>query len=69
MRIARLNPQLQLVNPSVPVIPPLTEDEKRRRDNPNGPVAQCGQCGLELMAVMGYVCQDPYCPVFSRTTC
>lgn len=41
----------------VPLIPPLPEKKGNSLD-PNPTVAVCGQCGLEIKKVMGYVCPN-----------
>ena len=53
---------------NLPVIPPLTDEQKRAIDNPNPnpPVAKCGQCGMVLQQVMGFVCGNNYCPIQPR---
>ncbi len=51
----------------VPVIPPLEGPDLPC--DPNPVVAKCGQCGLNLHRVMGYVCSHPRCPCFPRVTC
>jgi hypothetical protein len=50
---------------AVPIIPPLTEEQKRQRDyiEPNPTIAKCGECHMELKQVMGYVCMNRYCPL------
>lgn len=57
----------------IPVIPPLKDDtfDPYRDVDPNPTVAICGQCGLHLKQVMGYVCNHPRCPtgLGGRTTC
>lgn len=30
---------------------------------------RCPKCGMQLEAVMGYVCGDTYCPTFLKVTC
>lgn len=47
--------------PNVPVIPPLPPESPNDMD-PNPVVAICGQCGLNLRRVMGYVCINSRCP-------
>lgn len=49
----------------VPCIPPLPEKTPHYSDT----VAVCGQCGLEIKQVMGYVCNNSRCPVFPKATC
>lgn len=44
----------------VPVIEPLPPPPPPR--NPQGVIAICGQCGLEITRVMGYVCHNQRCP-------
>lgn len=51
----------------LPIIPPLP-DWPPPPQAPDGAIAVCGQCGLRLMRVMGYVCAHPRCPVFPRVT-
>ncbi len=47
----------------IPVIPKLPDDiYDPNRYDPNRTVAVCGQCGMELKGVMGYVCPQPRCP-------
>ena len=45
----------------IPVIPPLPPEDPGPHD-PNPVVAICGQCGLQIHQVMGYVCTHPRCP-------
>lgn len=45
----------------VPVIPPLPKIPGKFR-GPNPVIAVCGECGLELHEVMGYVCMRSNCP-------
>lgn len=60
-----------MTNSNVPVIPPLTPEQKERRNNPdpNPVVAKCGECGLEIRQTMCYSCQNPNCPWQPQTTC
>lgn len=46
----------------IPIIPPLPEDYPIVPQEANPIVAICGECGLELRQVMGYVCGHPRCP-------
>jgi len=50
----------------IPVVPPLTDEEKERRKNPdfNPTVARCGECGMEWKRVMMYSCPHPFCPMY-----
>ena len=32
-------------------------------------LGKCSLCGMDLYGVMGYVCSNPYCPTFTKTTC
>jgi hypothetical protein len=50
----------------LPIIPKLPEWPKRPAD---GAVAICGECGMRILQVMGYVCSRPRCPVFPNVTC
>jgi hypothetical protein len=50
----------------VPVIPAIPTPKDK---GPNPVVAICGECGLELHRVMGYVCSRENCPCFPRITC
>lgn len=43
-----------------PMPPPFTP-------NPWPGVRSCSKCGLKLDGVMGYVCNDQYCPTFAKT--
>lgn len=43
----------------VPLIPKLPELPPHQ---PNPVVAVCGECGIELHQIMGYVCNRPRCP-------
>ena len=52
------------IKPHVPVIPPLPGFPAG-----DGAVAICGECGLRLMPVMGYVCPNIRCPCFPRNIC
>ncbi|QJR01749.1 hypothetical protein HH800_05795 [Sphingobium yanoikuyae] len=36
--------------------------------NPNRTVSVCGECGLEMKAVMGFVCSRANCPCFPQVT-
>ena len=45
----------------IPVIAPLPPDYPGPSD-PNPVVAICGECGLRIHQVMGYVCTHPRCP-------
>lgn len=51
---------------NLPVIPPLPKPPARPAD---GAVAICGQCGIRITPVMGYVCPNTSCPVFTKATC
>lgn len=47
----------------VPVIPKLPDEPYRvGPHDPNPIVAICGECGLHMARVMGYVCSHPRCP-------
>jgi len=35
--------------------------------DPNPTVAVCGECGIELKRVMGFVCTKPNCPTTYRS--
>lgn len=48
----------------LPVIPPLPISPAG-----DGAIAICGECGLRLMPVMGYVCPNIRCPCFPRNIC
>lgn len=51
------------VIPEKPVIPEITPwIPTYTPTQPNPIVAECGACGLNLHAVMGYVCPRPDCP-------
>lgn len=54
------NGDLETVESGVPVIPPLPEIPTPT--TPNDVVAICGQCGIGIYRVMGYVCQHSRCP-------
>ena len=41
----------------IPLVEPI-----RSAPGPHEPVAICGQCGLQIMRVMGYVCPHARCP-------
>ena len=45
----------------IPIIPKLPPADPGPYD-PNPVVAICGECGLRIQRVMGYVCQHPRCP-------
>ncbi len=49
----------------LPIIEPYPAPQPSPVD---GAVAVCGQCGLRIMPVMGYVCQQTRCPVFTQVT-
>lgn len=53
--------------PKVPVIPALPPSLPNV--DPNPVVAQCGECGLMLRMVMGFVCPSYRCPVQPKVTC
>lgn len=46
------------------IIPALTDEQKRRRDeaNANPVVAKCGECLVELRQIMYFSCSNQYCP-------
>lgn len=44
----------------VPVVTPLPPGYPDLDPNPT--IAVCGECGLELKHVMGYVCSNSRCP-------
>lgn len=49
----------------IPVIPKIPDEIKKLREGPQDPnpvVAICGECGLKIYAVMGYVCSNRHCP-------
>lgn len=46
----------------VPIIKPYPKHIKERSVDPNPVVAVCGECGLEVHRVMGYVCTHAHCP-------
>lgn len=50
----------------VPLIPPLPNKYQTIRTDT---IAVCGQCGLEIKQIMGYVCSQSNCPVFLKVTC
>jgi len=50
----------------LPIIGPRWVPPPRPAD---GAIAVCGQCGLRIKPVMGYVCSQPLCPVFPQVTC
>ena len=49
---------------NLPVIPPLPANYTRPAD---GAIMLCGACGMRILQVMGYVCQQPDCPVIARS--
>lgn len=54
----------------VPVIPRLPDKVDYSPRTPNPIVAICGECGLEIHQVMGYVCSNPRCPTgFGGPSC
>lgn len=54
----------------IPVIPKLPESTQPESTDPHAPVAICGECGLEIYRVMGYVCGNSRCPTgFRGPTC
>ena len=53
-----------MIKKDIPVIPPI----KNLPPTPNSPVAKCGECGIELYQVMGYVCLRDNCPCFPKAT-
>lgn len=46
----------------IPVIPKLPYSPYDVPPLPSDTIAICGECGLELKQVMGYVCVHPRCP-------
>lgn len=52
---------------NIPIIPKLPDDHPR--PHPDEPWAICGECGMELRGVMGYVCPNSRCPVFPHVYC
>ena len=48
----------------IPVIPRLPDSPPYQPEipDPNAPVAICGECGMEIYQVMGYVCPNVRCP-------
>ena len=47
----------------LPIIPRLPENPLHpTKPAPDGAVAVCGECGLRILPVMGYVCSNPRCP-------
>lgn len=54
----------------VPIIKKLPDKEDYSPSTPNPIVAVCGECGLEIYEVMGYVCSNVRCPTgFGSPTC
>jgi hypothetical protein len=51
----------------VPLIPKRPERAKTN-PGPNPIVAVCGECGIKLHQVMGYVCSSENCPIQVRCT-
>lgn len=51
---------------NLPVIPPIPP---RPNSPADGAIAICGECGLRILPVMGYVCGNSRCPAFPRVTC
>lgn len=49
----------------IPVIPSKPEPSI----DPNPVVAICGECGIEVRQVMGYVCYNSRCPIFPQVIC
>jgi hypothetical protein len=59
------------MNDNIPIIPPLTPEQKDARDNPpdsNPVVARCGECKRDVKAMEHYCCQNQYCPLKARLT-
>lgn len=50
---------------NLPVLGPLKPAPTMPAD---GAVAICGQCGLRILRVMGYVCYNSNCPIQLRVT-
>jgi len=50
----------------LPIIPALPKARKQAAD---GAIAICGECGLRIKPIMGYVCGKSRCPVFPTTSC
>lgn len=46
----------------VPIIPRLPEHVRKQTNDPNPVTAICGECGMEIRLMMGYVCGRNNCP-------
>jgi hypothetical protein len=57
----------QKTHDGLPIIPGRPEQQPVRPAD--GAIAQCGVCGLRILPVMGYVCNNPRCGVFPQVTC
>lgn len=51
----------------VPLIPKLPDFQPA--PGPNPIIAVCGECGIQIMQVMGYYCTNSKCPCSPRITC
>lgn len=59
-RVALLEAQLAAMRP-IPTYPSYLQ--------PNlAPPRRCAKCGMSVEGVMGYVCNDSYCPTFPKVT-
>lgn len=57
---------------TIPVIPPLSPEQKRERDappDPNPVVAKCGECQRDIHRHDNYCCGNAYCPLKGNVTC
>lgn len=63
-RVALLEAQLSAMRP-IPTYPsPLTPYPQPHL----APPRRCSKCGMSIEGVMGYVCNDSYCPTFPKVT-
>lgn len=61
-------PDQKQTDDGLPIIQPIKPGAPHRA--PDGTIAVCGQCGMRIMPVMGYVCPRPNCPCgFRGVTC
>lgn len=69
-RVALLEAQLSAMRP-IPTYPsPLTPAPYLPYPQPyiGTPPRKCSKCGMNIEGVMGYVCNDSYCPTFPKVT-
>lgn len=53
---------------NLPIIPKLSKPWTGPFPLPTQPIAKCGECGLKIYLIMGYVCPHQNCPCFPKAT-